>query len=848
MFLSHVIVAVVTGATLTLGQVASAQLDTASLRREAQRIYATAKEDARDIMADRQAVPSQFRKAAELYQKIGAATLAAEAYYQSGHFYLLGGQLDSALTSYRISLQLTHAAGESRNEGPVRGEMALAWANAGFQDSAMAYFQKALEIFRSVGDRAQEGFTLGNLGTVFQSNGQADSALSHFGQALAIAVAVQDSGQQAKLLANLGVVYAGLGLADSALTYYRNALVLERATKAQGGEALTLGNIGSLFLDINVPDSAIFYYRAALPLLRMSLNRVAIAAVLGNIGAVFRDVGHYDSALTYHRASLSERRAIHDRPGEGTALNNIGYVFAGMSQYDSALVYYREALSIHHETGDRVGEAGTLDNIADSYRWTNRVDSALVYFERSAALFSALSRRTGSELTQITFNEDKLVYALWALTWLAVPTSPGNPNRGMYAALAVSERGRAQALLDLMRDSAATIEPATDLPAEGVRFARTFQRSGSAALVYFQTPDTLITWVIPVTGDPRVFRVAMSPDSLAALVAGFRNQLGVTNANTRIGLRGSSLEASESAAASESLSASGSAFLGETILPRSVRSLLALAGEVVIVPQGSLASLPFAALPLDADGHLFGETVAIRYAPSLGVLEQAEREGIPDFRSPAPGRSLVVGNPSMPEISFPGGRDRLAPLPGAENEARSIARELTSPVLSGPAATEAEVIRRLPTAPVVHLATHGFAYSAITATRNSFVALAPDSSHDGLLTVRELLENPAIRLHAELVALSACQTGLGNLSQAEGTVGLQRAFLAKGARSVLVSLWNVSDQATSALMRAFYRHWLRDRDHPSKAESLRRSQEEIRHTRGWEAPRYWAAFQLVGAR
>jgi CHAT domain-containing protein len=202
----------------------------------------------------------------------------------------------------------------------------------------------------------------------------------------------------------------------------------------------------------------------------------------------------------------------------------------------------------------------------------------------------------------------------------------------------------------------------------------------------------------------------------------------------------------------------------------------------------------------------------------------------------------------MPEISFPGGRDRLAPLPGAEAEASTIAAELGGRALSGSAATEGEVIRRLPTAPIVHLATHGFAYSAITETRNSFVALGPDSTHDGLLTVGELLEDPAIRLRAELVVLSACQTGLGSLSQAEGTVGLQRAFLAKGARSVLVSLWNVSDEATAALMQVFYRHWLRDRDHPSKAESLRRSQEEIRHTRGWEAPRYWAAFQLVGAR
>jgi CHAT domain-containing protein len=89
---------------------------------------------------------------------------------------------------------------------------------------------------------------------------------------------------------------------------------------------------------------------------------------------------------------------------------------------------------------------------------------------------------------------------------------------------------------------------------------------------------------------------------------------------------------------------------------------------------------------------------------------------------------------------------------------------------------------------------------------------------------------------------------LGNLRQAEGTVGLQRAFLAKGARSVLVSLWSVSDAVTSLLMEGFYTHWLDDPRRPAKAEALRLAQEDVRATPGYQHPRFWAAFQLVGAR
>src|SRR5207247_7834577 len=139
---------------------------------------------------------------------------------------------------------------------------------------------------------------------------------------------------------------------------------------------------------------------------------------------------------------------------------------------------------------------------------------------------------------------------------------------------------------------------------------------------------------------------------------------------------------------------------------------------------------------------------------------------------------------------------------------------------------------------LVHLATHGRAYNSDALARASFVALAPDSAHpDGLLTVGDLLDEPTLTLHnAELIVLSACQTGLGNLKEAEGTVGLQRAFLARGARSVLVALWSVSDVVTNLLMRRFYSHWLEDRDAPSKADAFRPGQEGVRRTLSEPAP------------
>jgi CHAT domain-containing protein len=166
----------------------------------------------------------------------------------------------------------------------------------------------------------------------------------------------------------------------------------------------------------------------------------------------------------------------------------------------------------------------------------------------------------------------------------------------------------------------------------------------------------------------------------------------------------------------------------------------------------------------------------------------------------------------------------------------------------GGAATERAIRGRIADARIIHLATHGFAYASDARARESFVALAADSLHDGLLSVGEILDDAELAMVADLVVLSACQTGLGDLKSAEGTIGLPRALLARGARSVLVSLWSVSDEATRLLMERFYTHWLDDADAPTKAQALQRAASDVRATEGFEHPRYWAAFQLVGAR
>ena len=257
-----------------------------------------------------------------------------------------------------------------------------------------------------------------------------------------------------------------------------------------------------------------------------------------------------------------------------------------------------------------------------------------------------------------------------------------------------------------------------------------------------------------------------------------------------------------------------------------------------------LALVPFAALPLKRATDLLGLRYAVRYTPSLAMLDVVT--------AIAPRRvdgatALIVGDPTMP--SDPDGRGFDA-LPGARETARWLSMTLRAPAfLAGSAATRAAVESRIISASLVHLGTHGRAYGTEARARDSFVVLAgADSS--ALFRVRDVLALSP--LNAELVVLMACETGLCDLKESEGTSGLQRAFLARGARSVLVSLWSVDRDASDLLIRSFYAHWLAEGARVSKAEALRRAQKEVRdYKRGtaqpYSNPYYWAGFQLVGA-
>lgn len=314
------------------------------------------------------------------------------------------------------------------------------------------------------------------------------------------------------------------------------------------------------------------------------------------------------------------------------------------------------------------------------------------------------------------------------------------------------------------------------------------------------------------------------------------------------------------------------------LLVRPVEEFLRASSTVVIVPHRSLWLLPFAALRDSREVYL-GDRCVLTYAPSEAIWRRIAAKSRPSLDT---ARAWIVGNPRMPHsvdaCGFPAG---LQPLPGAEDEARAIAS------LFGPERAELFVgsqgdALRLEAwhsdFTIFHLATHGF--SCPEDPLSSFLVLSPlgpddialegsgvlsrigdrrlpvniqglentdpdllrdllkDFSHSGALDARAIIHH--FRLRADLVTLSACQTGLGRIL-GQGHIGFTRTFLAAGARSLLVSLWRVDDRATRDLMVVFYEEYLQ---HGNKALALQRAMQQVRARD--PDPKYWAAFTLIG--
>ncbi|XP_022802844.1 tetratricopeptide repeat protein 28-like [Stylophora pistillata] len=252
--------------------------------------------------------------------------------------------------------------------------------------------------------------------------------------------------------------------------------------------------------------------------------------------------------------------------------------------------------------------------------------------------------------------------------------------------------------------------------------------------------------------------------------------------------------------------------------------------EIVVVPDRSLYRVPFSAL-MNEQGEFLAEKFRIRYTPSLTTLKLIQ-DSPADYHSET--GVPLVGDPDVGTVMFQGSELTLPQLPKAKGEVEMIGNILNVQPLTGKEATKEAVLQKIHSVSLIHIAAHGEA-------ERGNIALAPSNREkdDFLLTMADI---SAVRLRAKLVVLSCCHSGKGHI-KAEGVVGIARAFLGSGARSVLASLWAVDDEATMDFMKQFYEHLV---DGKSASECLHETMKWMRKKPKYSEVKDWAPFVLIG--
>ena len=850
----------------------------------------------------------KYEEALPLYRALGDRLREAQTLFGLGRCYVALDERREALDYYGQSLALYRALGDREMEGATLGNIGLIHQNLGEYQQALDHYVRALPLNRAAGERRTEAGTLNNIGLAYYSLGEHRRALDYFYQALPVSRAVNHRWQEAITLSNIGMVFDVMGEPRPALDYYNQALRIQREIGERRQEAITLSNIGTIYSDLGERPKALESYNQALPLHRTVGARRQEAYTLNNIGAEYYAMGEREKAFDYYTQALSLSRAVGDRPGEAQALYNLANVERQRGNLVEARAQLAAAIEIVESLRAGVASQDLRASYFSSKQHYYQLDIALLmelHRRNPAQGFDAAALRM-SERARARSLIETLAEARADIRQ-GVDPALLERERGLQQQLNSKEQARMQLLSrkHTPEQAAAADRELRDLTAQ-YQELQTRIRTSSPRYAALTEPQPLTLAEIQqqaldadtllleyALGEERSYLWAVSRDDIASFELPKRAEIEAAARRFYDSLvaysqpsRDANTSKAQIATTISKTSEAGAAL--SRILLSPVAARLG-AKRLLIVADGALQYIPFAALPDPALGNnpqsagpnpqshqpliVEHEVVNLPSASSLAVLRRelagrpvaAKALAIfadPVFSADDPrlqrAQSQTTGagersgleqplTRSARESGVAGAGLRIPRLPGTSREAAAIValvpeaeRKLALNFdASRAAATSAELSQYR----IIHFATHGLLNSQHPELSGVVLSLvdAQGKPQDGFLRAHEIYN---LRLPAELVVLSACQTGLGKEIKGEGLVGLTRGFMYAGTARVMASLWKVDDRATAVLMKNFYQGMVKDGLRPAAA--LRAAQVAMWKQKRWQEPYYWAAFALQG--
>jgi CHAT domain-containing protein/Tfp pilus assembly protein PilF len=758
---------------------------------------------------------------------------AAEALVHLGNVYRSTGKYIQAQEHLNRALLIRQEKLPATHEliAAVYNDLGLAYIEVD-RDKSIDYYEKALETYRKLHGEDDPKIAIANtnLGIVYAKDKLYGDAITYYETALKIweKVYSRPHPNKALVLMNLGQTYSSMGDQKAALAFYEKSLTMyEAASGKKHPEVAFVQNLlGNEKLAQEKFDEALTHYQKAL---EANIPDFTNSSILQTPSTKeFYNGRQLLFSLTYKAQALEKKYF-------GKTLNRKDLLLAltTLQACDSLIDRLRQSATneadkialgaIANEVyGDGVRIAYTLSDVSFSSRENYREQS--FYFaekSKSAVLQEAISDTNAKSFANIPndlLEEEKNLKAAIALIAQKLAQKPAEEEEKYLRETIFSlNRAYEDFIKRLENQYPEYFNLKFNSAAPSIQQLQNLLSEKTAFISYFRDESNNRLYIYVISKNKFTIESKAVPKEYDKYITGLRNSLFFQEINT--------FKASASR-------------LYKLLIPDKIPRPV---DDLVIIPTGRMGVIPFETLLSKQSDETDFKSLPylllrynIRYEFSAGLALQKKHSntGITSALFCAP-------------VTFPD-KDRLADLPGTELEVNTISaffkqKNISSSVLLNKQASETSIKSgSLKNYSLVHLATHGVVDE--NSPELSRIFLQSDTeAEDGNLFAGEIYN---LELKAELVALSACQTGLGKISKGEGVIGLSRALVYAGAKNIIVSFWSVADESTAQLMTDFYKQLL---ENPSASYSHDLRQAKLMLMKSdYAAPYYWAPFILIG--
>lgn len=793
-----------------------------------------------------------YEQSLAILQAIGDSYLEAGTLNNLADYYKNIGNAQKSVEFSLQSLALYQKLGNKQGVAVNYNNLANAYDDLGDFEKAREFYEKALALNRETKLRDAEAVNLSNLGNLKLKDNDFQAAEIFVTQALQIFRELENKRGESRALVKLGEIYQKKGDRQKALEFFDRALPVLREIEDRDWEGLTLYLLGDAFRLNGDSEKAKSYCLQALEIKRATSQPLDEAAILFCLAKIEKNLGNLAKAETRVESAIEKIETIRAR----------------LSQQDFRASYFAAKQDFYNALIEILVERDKLEPKKgfDVLAWrTSEKMRARSFLDSLGEVKNEIRQGVSTELLE---KENRLIQLVNAKDTLRVQALQKNqkqrqaeienelaPLLSELRAVEGQIRASSPKFAALTQPSFSSLDEIQTQILDEKTVLLEYALGEEKSFLFFVGKNSTEVFELPKSKEIE----SIARNFIVALRTRAQNETGETRATRESRLFKADADADE-------ISRKLSRILLAPVMPKLQNKML------LIVPSGVLQFIPFAALPIadsqNREKFLIetNEIVSLPSASALTAMRKAAaadssvaKESVAVFADPifsaddsrvknaVKQKPIPAKNDSKPLEIFAKLRGGFSRLMFSRAEAEAISGFVSSDK-SMIALDFAANLKTIKTADLknfraIHFATHGVVSSQFPELSSVVLTLVNENgeAQDGLLRLTDIYN---LRLNADVVVLSACDTALGKEIKGEGLIGLTRGFMYAGAKSIAASLWQIDDRATSELMRRFYQKMLKEKLRP--ADALRQAQIEMIRNKTTRNPFYWAAFTIQG--